>query len=357
MKTPLILSLLILISCTNKKQALIPNKKPFEVSEQSLEETPSEVVEAVEEFEYKSFLTIPHIEKKSSLRNQLINVFTESSLQKKALVIKERIELDATPMSTNELNRYKENENAFAKVIVSMTNGSEVFFVPENISLKNIVSKIGLTAEPDRKLKWLGVNELQLTEKSKSYYLLSVNHDDVIINDLDFYTNEINLSNRFAGQAVIFPTGTRLEINVSYKFLKERVADKLYVPSDVCSYKQVEATGEYAEIENQETSQLGFLFSKNKNWETVTNANAHRISNNAFRIHVLPKIELDKEFSIEFSQNVTALITESFLKQRIKFQCGWGFTLGYTVELKTKTEFNIFIKVFGRGEKLREITI
>ncbi len=353
MKTPLILSLLILISCTNKEQALIPNKKPFYESEQTVEPE----ARIAEEFEYKSFLTIPHTEGKSSLRNQLINNLIEFSLQKKALVIKDRLELDSTPMSANELGRYSENEMNLAKIIVTMTNGSEVFFVPENISLKNIASRIGLVEETDRKLKWLGVDESQLTENGKSYYLLSVNHDDLINNDRVFYTHDINLSNKFAGQSLTFARGTRLEVSIDHKFFKETVTEHEVVKNADCRYLKAFPSGQYAQIENQTISQLGFLMSKNKNWFSVTDSNIEITSGQNFKIHVHPEMMEDKEYTIEFSQNVTASIEESFPMKVPNSVCGFGFKKVSIETLKTKAEFNISVKVFGRGEKLREITL
>lgn len=353
MKLPLIISLLILVSCANKEQALIPNKKPFYESQETLEPESKESVDST----YKSFLTIPHTDGVKDVRNVLLNALTESEMNKAPLNIKERVELESTPMSTNELSRYSANESEFAKIIISTTTSAEVFFIPADLVLKKVASELGVINEENRVLKWLGASGEDKTIVGKTYYLISVNHLDLIKNDLSYYSHTINLTNRFKEMKLNYWRGSKLEILVDYKFFKETIIYKEQSKPGICTFNQGFASGNFAAIESHSVSQLGFLKALNNNWEDVSDLNTERISANSFKITVTPEMILDKEFTIQFDTKETAALEEKVPNYPIQGTCGWSYKLSTQVQLKTKSDFNVSVKVFGRGERLREIKL
>lgn len=370
MRTILILSALLLFSCKSKNQPLIPNRT---FSEQKTTETPSEVSTIVTEknidFDTQSFLTIPHLKSKGSLRNDLLNAFVDSALTKKEAVVKNDIELDSTPMSEKELKVFKDKKQSMAKIVFSNSTAAEIYFVPANISLKDIANKLGLVSEADKKLKWMNSKESDLSMAGKTYYLINLNHEDLIKNDQLYYTNNIALNDKYRDTILKFPAGSLVQAVVQYQAYQETTVNHtLEAPGGcnndrygkcalVCRFTLPQPSGSMSPVQENNISNLNFSFAFNKSWTSVHSGNVSNVTNNTFTLNFSADNLVDKEFEIQFAKAdqsqvqhlfKATLISREVCTQRDQDRVGF---------LQRGVAFYVQIKVFGRGEKLRQIEL
>ena len=368
MKTILIFSTLLLCSCNNKNQPLIPNKKPIpqerqvnQATQENQETTKLKELPPVT-FDTKSFLSIPHHNAKTSIRNVLLNAFVEPNISKSGF--KARIELDSSPMSASELKRYEEKELEFAKILVSHSSIAEVYFVPANIHLRDLPAKLGLTSETGKKLKWLNSDDDDVTVLGKSYFLVSLNHNDLIANDLLFYSKTIVLNENFNNAPLRLAVGSKVEVNVQYSYFQENVmvADPREVDGGCveiicrCTIQEEIKSGVFSPAQIATLSDLNFLMAINGQWELVNESKVKSATNGSFSFEVNPNLLHTKEYDLQFMKNEASGISQRFNTHIITGMCYQPDT-SHNGVLKRKANFSVTVNVLGRGENLRQIEL
>lgn len=331
---------------------------------------------AIEAFEQKNFLTIPHHENKSLVRSKLLNLIVEQNFP--ALVnnpenlVKKNDELNKFEISERDLKNYQEKEKAFSKVVVSYSDREEVYFVPAKIPVVNLVKELELSVEADRVLKFLPVDN-DKTYNGGTIYIVSVNHADLMKNDQQFYQTQSAGMKSFTNQSLLIDSYKSVVLAVDYDFYFQKLIPQSFGGKVIrctaasredgscgaqCAYKRNMPSGEFEKGTEKSLANLGFAV---KIADSVTPLSDLVVMNQKDG-HFEVKIESQEMLGDNFA--LVVLQTASSTYQRSA--PGFDYTnmcssddrnVSGNVTIQSKVNFSVTVNIFGRGVELKRIKL
>lgn len=264
--------------------------------------------------EQKSFQTITEADSILFLRGKLLNSFVEERFPSgdESNKIKNRDELTFAKISDRDLAIYKDKENSTAKVIVSYSDRTEIFFLPQNVPLEIIASKLNLKNEIDRKFKWVKTN-ITKTYSGAVLYLVSLNQEDLVQNDQNFNKETITLGQDFTAREMKLVAGKVLELSVDFSVFLEGEVGQQFAGRGVrcnrdlaeagacglCSYTRNVPSGSFNSTTTLPLNELGFSV---KIGQQIFGLNEFNplVSNENFKIEINSSgFDLRKETSVQ----------------------------------------------------------
>lgn len=349
MRTLIILSTLALLSCGKTKDLGNANAISKKV-------------------ELNSFVTIPHEEGKSVFHKKLLNAVVEENFPSSTpQTFKAYEELSDYKMDERDLRDYKEKENLLTKVVFAFSNRTEIFFLPANIPLGSIPQKLDLKAEKDRTFKLLK-NDYIKTNVGSVVYFVSLNHEDLILNDQDHYVTKFEMKDKFTERTVMLDAQKKFEVEVGYNYFVQSLTPQIYkhkAPTrnsgcaesgtcGGCEYKRLIA-GDFVKVEATSVSQLGLGIKVNGKLIENSDVVSSVAPSGAFNM-VLKQAEYSLNGgSLEIIQLSAEGITASQSAYDLTNAC--INVPAETITRAAKADLSVTLKVWGRGEELRKIQL
>lgn len=353
----IILSLALLASCGKKVNDLGSNQ-------------------AMSAFEQKSFVVIPHEENNSVIRNKLLNMVVEESFPSKILnpenEIKNNDELQGFSMSEKDLVNYKNKNMSLAKIIVSYVDREEVYFLPERVLLSNLIKELEVTAGTDRAFKLIN-SGVDKTYTGGSFYLVSLNHEDLMKNDQKFFESSVT-SLKSVNQQIVIDSFKETVLIVNYDFYIQKLGAQSFggkrikctrdlieagMCGTTCGYKMnmPSSVFEKAVVPQEDDLGLSVRFLNQVEKVGAKNLFAKKEGELTFKIHSQEAIgdsytvEVIQNASQSYPQRVTGYDYNSVdcaPADRNKFQ---------DVALQSKVNLTVGFKTLGRGVELKSIKL
>lgn len=187
-------------------------------------------------------MVIPHAENGSAIRAKLLNKIVEKDYpvieENLSNTIQTHDEIRNVNLSENELKDYELKEKKYTKVVVSYSDREEVYFVKDQIPVQDLALVLELRSEFDRKLT-LVLNSHQKSYPGSVFYLVSVNHEDLMKNDQQFYSVE-SVAHNFQ-EKIYFENNKAYVIKVDYDFQVQALAPVVYTaPKIRCTRESIE---------------------------------------------------------------------------------------------------------------------
>lgn len=355
MRTSLIiLSLAVLVSCGKKTNDL-----------------GSTVVASA--FEQKSFLTIPHEENKSFIRSKLLNSLVEQTfpalMDNPDTKIQKNDELKNYEISEKDLRNYQDKEKVFNKVVVSYPDREEIYFVPERVLIANLPGDLELSAGTDRVLKILP-NDNDKTFRSGIVYIVSVNHEDLMKNDHNFYKTQVNALNK--GQSLLIDSYKSVILSVDYDFYMQKVAPQTFggklirCTSELieagmcgyqCGYKRDMPSGEFEKVTERSLGNLGLAVKYANKTVAVSDLAITNQTDSHFEVKIESQEGLGDNYTLEIAQVASSTYSRN--------APGYSYTNCYasdqnvngSVALQSKVNFSVTMTILGRGAELKRVRL
>ena len=313
--------------------------------------------------EQKTYQTITNKNSVNYFRGKILNSIVEEKFPSTIDVnkINSRDELTHVQMSDRDLTLYTTKERSSAKVVVSYSDRTEVYFLPENVPLEIIAAKLSLMPEADKTFKWLSSN-ITKTYNGAVLYLVSLNTNDIVQNDQNFYKESYSLGQNFINKDISLQAGKALELNVSYSVLLQDETAQQFAGRGVrctrdlleagacgpCAYTRNVPAGTFSKTAPLPINQLGFSI---------------KIGNQVLALNTFNPIASEESFRIEINSSVYDLRDETEVQLLTtapagisKVNSGYNYTgfCSYTsdgveVGLQRKVEASVSVSVLGRG--------
>lgn len=327
-------------------------------------------------FEQKNFLTIAHEENASLLRSKILNIVVEQTFPSQKFnpenSLKKNDELDKFEISERDLRNYQEKELGFAKVIVSYPDREEVYFLPERVPVANLINELELSAGADRVFKMLP-SDNDKTFKGGIFYIVSLNHSDLMKNDQKFYSVEANNLKNFINQSLLLDSNKSVVLSIDYDFYLQKLAPQSFANKaprctrdsiesgecgKKCEYKRNMPSGEFEKSSEANIESLGFNvryangLAPGNDIEIMNKRDGH------FEVKIAPKEMLVDNFTLEVSQGASATYQRSAPGYAYSPYCNGGeiYVRG-DVTIGSKVNFSVTMTTFGRGAELKRIKL
>lgn len=330
---------------------------------------------AASAFEQKSFLTIPHEENKSIIRSKLLNSLVEQTFP--ALIdnpenkIQKNDELKNYEISEKDLRNYQDKEKVFSKVIVSYQDREEIYFVPDRVLIANLPDDLELTAEPDRILKILP-SDNDKTFKSGVVYIVSVNHEDLMKNDHNFYKTQMNTAKGANGQSLLIDSYKSVLLAVDYDFYLQKVAPQSFGGKLIrctpelresgmcgfqCGYKRDMPSGEFEKMTERSLGNLGLVVKYANKAVSVSDLAITNQTDSHFEVKIESQEALGENYTLEIAQVASSTYSRN--------APGYNYTNCYSsdqnvngsVALQSKVNFSVTMTILGRGTELKRVRL
>lgn len=352
----IILSLAVLVSCGKKSNNL-----------------GSSVV--MDAFEQKSFITIPHEENKSLIRSKLLNSLVEQTfpalVENPSSKIQNNDELKNYEMPEKDLKNYQDKERGYNKVIVSYQDREEVYFVPERALVANLISDLELSAGADRVLKILpGASEK--TYKGGVVYIVSVNHEDLMKNDHNFYKIQTNALKGVNGQSLLIDSYKGVILSVDYEFYLQKLAPQSFGGKVIrctrdlieagmcgvqCGYVRNMPSGAFEKGTEQNLGNLGFAVKYGNKTVSASDLVITNQTSNHFDV----KIESQEASGDDYALEVVQLASSTYQRSAPGYNytnCGAADqNVNGNVTIQSKVNFSVTMTILGRGAELKRVKL
>lgn len=312
----------------------------------------------------QAFLTVEYNGGISSLRKKILNAFVEEKNPKSKFKreIEHHEELVGLIMGKNELESYEENERNMAKIIVSYPEYSEIYFLPEYISLDLIVQKLGLKKEAGRRFKWVHTDALT-TYSGGVFYLASVSLSDIVYNDQFFYEEILDLKDQFLKKEIKILPGKSVEVIIEHQlFNQEEITDIFQgrassCSNDMreagmctpCSYKRKVPGEKYILVPSLPAKELNLAIKYGDKISSLKELNFQEITTNKINVNLIdPDFEKMNVMNIEFYLAEVPSIVKKTEGFEYADRCINRNEEG-KISLQQKIEARVQLKVKGRG--------
>lgn len=319
-------------------------------------------------------LVIPHGEKGSIIRPKLLNKIVESQFpnenNKSNHIIQIHDELKNIELSEEDLKDYEIKEKILTKVVVSYSDKEVVYFVKERILVQNLISTLHLNSEDNRKLKLVSTPYTQ-SFIGASFYIVSVNHEDLMKNDQDFYSEELKIEN--FQEKINVGNHKSIFVKINYDFKVQSLTPVVYTAPNIrcskdsredgscgvgCSYTVNLPVDNFIKGTPVNLQDLGVEIRLNENLVKMDQFSIHNSKDGFFEIK-LNTLELGAqvgEFQIlKYSSPIYNNVGSHYnfsnnchSNDRSKVS---------TFSQHTRVNLDILVLAFGRGEKLSEIKL
>lgn len=347
MRALLLTSLLILVSC-GKNNELQNSKNSSNAVESS-----------------KPYFTFNHEEGRSKFRNKLLNAIVAESFPSEQISIelKHNDELDSNELNPKELEDYKSIEQTMAKVVVSFSGHTDIFLMPDGLPVVEIAKRLSIKADPDHGLKFLKSDYVKTT-KGQIFYLVSVNHEELMVNDQNFYQKPVTLNEKFTAEKVKLDGSKKFEFTVKYTYFTQQLAMQAFSKPvggrqskgcwetdsciNFCNYNMQVPTAEYAKA-SAHFGELGFAVKINGKIFPLEALKATQASDDSFKFSVV-------ENEASLGESGLQIITLELPASQVTTP-GTSCGVNGTADIGHKAEFAVGLTVWGRGEELRKIKL
>jgi hypothetical protein len=356
MRALLLASLLVFISC-GKNNELQGSKATATLSAVELN---------------RPYFTFNHDEGKSKFRSNLLNSIVAETFPSEQISIefKYHDELDSNPVNTRELEVYKSKEQVMAKVVVSFTNRIEIFFMPEGVLVTSIAEKLLLQPDTDHSFKLLPTDYIKTT-KGKTFYLVSVNHEDLMTNDQKFFQHPRVLAENFTAENIKLDGSKRFEFTVKYSFYTQQLTLQDFTKKigsrmvkgcnedgsciTYCTYKLPVPSSEFAKVSNATLSELGFGMKINGKVFPLESLNVQQTSDNSFKFSIVENEATIGESGLQIINS--PLPSSKVATSGQQYGGNTSCSINETANVGHRAEFNVALTEWGRGEELRKIKL
>lgn len=320
-------------------------------------------------------LSIPHNENGSLIRSKLLNKIVESNFPDVKVVpsniIQIHDELKNSDLLESELKDYEIKEKILTKVVVSFSDREEIYFVRDKIPAQNLVATLNLNPETDRKFKLMPTPYSQ-TFIGATFYIVSVNHEDLMRNDQDFYSVESSSNN--LADVFYFKSFQSILIKVDYDFKVQSLGPVGYKAPDIkcgrgespmdgycgsqCSYTANLPIDNFERTTPKNLQELGLVvnyFSASVDVGQIPVSNAR---DGHFEIKINSKEAAGETFTLKFLKTASSTYSGRSARYNFVGPCNLNdkaITTPYT--LNTQVNIKVAVKKFGRGEELRKIIL
>lgn len=319
-------------------------------------------------------LTIPHDVDGSVIRPKLLNKLVENSFppseENSNSIIQIHDELHNVELSGSELKDYEIKEKLLTKVVVSFSDREEVYFVKDRIPAQDLILTLGLKPELDRKLKLIA-GPYNQTFIGSTFYIVSVNHEELMKNDQKFFSKESAMTN--FQEKILIEKKKAILIKVDYDFKVQSLAPLNYTaPKIRCSRESLEdgscgsgcsftadlPVNKFEKMLPNKLQDLGLVINYADAFVKVDQSSALNLKDNYFEIKIDSTDMGDQEIPFQISQIPSTIYSGG--------SAHYNFSSGCSSEDRAKvsrynrnTQVNMNLKVhlLGRGEELKKIKL
>lgn len=326
-------------------------------------------------FEAKSFLTLDFDLDDSILRRKLLNDFVLGQIANDHInndKIKNGDEFEFVKMKLDlnkrDLELYKNREKTHAKLVVSYSDKTEIFFLPPLILLSEAITTLNLNSNREQNFYLLG--QSKYTSAGQVYYAAYFTHEDLVINDRHFYQLELSKKSLFMEGPIKIDEGQVASLYLTYKYFLEGISERKFSGrARTCTRDLMEAgmcnctylkkvSNQKLELKKPETlddlglsflidgknlrlNELGVLYNEQNNNEIRVDLDFSNLSDN-------------RKISFLFVQH--SQLVKTFLSSAGNFEGHCYRSEGSTSEvLKAEVEIDGKMIIKGRGKKLIEM--
>lgn len=327
-------------------------------------------------FEQKDFLTIPHEENASLIRSKLLNIIVEQTFPAQTLnpenSLKKNDELKNFDMSERDLRNYQDKEKGFSKVIVSYPDREEVYFVPERVLVVNLVSELELAAGTDRVLKMLP-SDNDKTFKGGVFYIVSLNHSDLMKNDQRFYSIETSNMKNLTNQSLLIDSFKSVILSIDYDFYIQKLVTQSFATKAarctrdtiesgecgrVCSYKRDMPAGDFEKASETSLNNLGLSVKYADRSVGLNDVEIVNKKDGHFEVKIENVEALADNFTLQIAQSSSATYQRSANGYAYSNDCqGHEKNIYGNVTIQSKVNFSVTMTTFGRGAELKKIKL
>lgn len=347
MKYLLILSTVFFISC-GKENALTKNAQ-------------------INPFPAKSDFLFLNTEDNFYFRQELLNAFVEKSLNSNVNLdqfIEEDLEIKNQKDYENLRLNFNLKEKGLAKLVVSFSDRTQVYFLPPKSNLETVVSDLKLIPEEGKKWVWLNKSDSFTTEDT-ALYLMSVSLEDLMKNDILFYREVVSLD--LQSRKMSLKKGTELEGKIKIESKIEDVSlvqidGKIHYvgrfdPEDYqmfnCQIGILRPNGKLVSERLVKTQEIGLVIKYNGT--TVNLNNDKNAEVNEFSFSMTNEVESALNPVIEFVVNENVFRVQKLEAAQYKGDC--QKKQAYELRQKIYNNYSVELVQKGRGENLKFIKI
>lgn len=300
------------------------------------------------------------------LRSHALNALVIKKLEEhdfnQEAFIQTHLQLDSQSFREFTQSKISHSKN-YARLFVSYSDRTEVYYIPEKTDLATIEKTLGLDPDKYRYFSWLIKDDNAMA--GKDYVLVNLNHSDLMENDKFFFEEEINISSEEELVEVI--NGATLNVEIDYQMLKQSLQTVTANGTTMkCNRAIAEATGCSCEANIQMPSNLfspvslsgfdliDFDFKINDSFVKFGQMNFAKIEDNKI------------SFNVDFIEHYTLTPTFQLVKKHVAVtEVVHGFNyMGNcvgrdqaTIQRKIQSKLTVKYKILGRGERLKQIKL
>ncbi len=319
-------------------------------------------------------LTIPHPESGSNFRSKLLNKLVEGTYppleENSKNIIYIHDELQNAELTEAELKDYEIKEKILTKVIVSFSDREEVYFVQEKILAQNLISTLRLKSEENRKFVIVS-NPFTETFFGLTFHVVSVNHEDLMLNDQSFYNVDFPINNFHEKNKI--ENYKKYLIKVGYDFKIQVLSPVAYVAPKVrctkdmkeadmcgsgCNFTTDLPANDYKKANPKNLQDIGLVLKLGVKEIKLDQLPLDNFKENSFIIYLDSIKNINEEETFEFLKAPDPLYTG--ISPHYGFGSGCNSIDKAAVSahsLRTQTNFSLKMTVFGRGEELTKINL
>lgn len=318
-------------------------------------------------------MVVPHADNTSTIRAKLLNKIVEISYpatgENLVNAIQPHDEIRNVDLSENELKEYELKEQKYTKVVVSFSDREEIYFIKDQIPVQDLALVLGLRLEFDRKLTSI-LNPNKKSLPGSVLYLVSVNHEDLMKNDQQFYSVESEVKN-FQGK-INFENYKAFVVKVDYDFQVQSLVPVVYTaPKIRCTRESIEdgrcgsecnftanlPANKFEKVTPANLQDLGVVVREDDVLMSFDQLSIQNAKKGYFEIIIRSSESSDKEY---FEMNKIPSTVYSGVSAHYNFSGGCHSEDRAKVSRYTQnTQVSVSYKVhvLGRGEALKDIQL
>lgn len=159
-------------------------------------------------YEKKAFLSLPHEENASILRNKLLNIMLTRQMNlKDESVVEEKDHFDFTndkfSLSSKDVKDFRKQKSLSSEIIVSYKDHLEFYFVPAGLTSDQSLSELHLNSVEGKNLVWV-FGKPSILEKRQCYYLVQATKEELLKNDFSFIHTHLKDNESVANSALSY---------------------------------------------------------------------------------------------------------------------------------------------------------
>ncbi len=328
----------------------------------------STVIQASEQ---RTYLSHSHGLGESKIRNKLLNQLVEEKFPTGKIenAVKNYDELEGLNLTKDDLNTYMEKERLMTKLVVSSTDRLDIYFLPRGVALNLIPGQLGIKAEAGRVLKWLSTPAA--TVEGSTLYLIHVNHEDLMENDKTFYQETYNNADFADKKGFILNDGREAQISLKHDFYREQTVAQTFKgrikscsrdlmeagECQECLYKRQIPSGQFALVPNVSLDEVGFRLMINGERFLTSELPSEFTSDGVVRFKIKSSEFLkSNQARVEIEKTAAPVYQSESAPYDYSGHCVRSEGRE-SFSLQSKAQIYLSVKVLGRGDMLRAVSL